>query len=111
MQSTQVRTAKNDSSSLKECDAGGFLPQKADQGNPKRPDFTGIFARISEIFPYRGLPGWGAWIRTRGWRNQNPLPYHLATPHRQWLDARDHTGATGQVNVGQMPGEFNGNGG
>ena len=25
--------------------------------------------------------GWGAWIRTRGWRNQNPLPYHLATPH------------------------------
>jgi hypothetical protein len=24
--------------------------------------------------------GWGAWIRTRGWRNQNPLPYHLATP-------------------------------
>jgi hypothetical protein len=26
--------------------------------------------------------GWGAWIRTREWRNQNPLPYHLATPHR-----------------------------
>jgi hypothetical protein len=25
--------------------------------------------------------GWGAWIRTREWRNQNPLPYHLATPH------------------------------
>src|SRR5207302_6881118 len=24
--------------------------------------------------------GWGAWIRTREWRNQNPLPYHLATP-------------------------------
>ena len=29
------------------------------------------------------LRGWGAWIRTRGWRNQNPLPYHLATPHQQ----------------------------
>ena len=28
------------------------------------------------------LVGWGAWIRTRGWRNQNPLPYHLATPQR-----------------------------
>src|ERR1700722_10481483 len=27
-----------------------------------------------------GLLGWGAWIRTREWRNQNPLPYHLATP-------------------------------
>src|SRR5580692_7094446 len=25
--------------------------------------------------------GWGARIRTWGWRNQNPLPYHLATPH------------------------------
>jgi hypothetical protein len=24
--------------------------------------------------------GWGAWIRTRGWRYQKPLPYHLATP-------------------------------
>jgi hypothetical protein len=27
------------------------------------------------------ITGWGAWIRTREWRNQNPLPYHLATPH------------------------------
>ena len=26
-------------------------------------------------------PGWGARIRTWEWRNQNPLPYHLATPH------------------------------
>lgn len=25
--------------------------------------------------------GWGTWIRTREWRNQNPLPYHLAMPH------------------------------
>src|SRR5207248_8838857 len=24
--------------------------------------------------------GWGAWIRTRECRNQNPVPYHLATP-------------------------------
>jgi hypothetical protein len=29
-----------------------------------------------------GLAGWGARIRTWEWRNQNPLPYHLATPHR-----------------------------
>jgi hypothetical protein len=27
-----------------------------------------------------GLAGWGARIRTWEWRNQNPLPYHLATP-------------------------------
>jgi hypothetical protein len=26
--------------------------------------------------------GWGARIRTSEWRNQNPLPYHLATPQR-----------------------------
>jgi hypothetical protein len=33
--------------------------------------------------------GWGARIRTWEWRNQNPLPYHLATP--QW-DGGDLTG-------------------
>ncbi len=27
-----------------------------------------------------GLAGWGGRIRTSEWRNQNPLPYHLATP-------------------------------
>src|SRR5712691_11900042 len=27
-----------------------------------------------------GLAGWGARIRTWEWRNQNPLPYHLARP-------------------------------
>src|SRR5262245_11587904 len=27
------------------------------------------------------MAGWGARIRTWEWRNQNPLPYHLATPH------------------------------
>src|SRR5262245_15769953 len=26
--------------------------------------------------------GWGARIRTWEWRNQNPLPYHLATPQQ-----------------------------
>src|SRR6266481_1526394 len=37
-----------------------------------------------------GLAGWGARIRTCEWRNQNPLPYHLATPQR----APDHTCAS-----------------
>jgi hypothetical protein len=26
--------------------------------------------------------GWGGRIRTSEWRNQNPLPYHLATPQK-----------------------------
>ena len=43
-----------------------------------------------------GLVRWGAWIRTREWRNQNPLPYHLATPHRdacRSVPAHDGVGA------------------
>ena len=39
-----------------------------------------------------GLVGWGGRIRTSEWRNQNPLPYHLATPQsglrRGWPTAR-----------------------
>src|SRR5262249_54264230 len=30
----------------------------------------------------KGLTGWGGRTRTSEWRNQNPLPYHLATPQR-----------------------------
>ena len=37
--------------------------------NKKKPPKGGFF-----------FIGWGGWIRTNGWRNQNPLPYHLATP-------------------------------
>src|SRR3954453_21504176 len=37
-----------------------------------------------------GLFGWGARTRTWEWRNQNPLPYHLATPQQA---ARCHHGA------------------
>ncbi len=29
----------------------------------------------------RGEGGWDARVRTWEWRNQNPLPYHLATSH------------------------------
>ena len=28
------------------------------------------------------ITGWGGRIRTSEWRNQNPLPYHLATPQK-----------------------------
>src|SRR3569623_473924 len=39
-------------------------------------------SRSEKRLKFSGLQktGWGAWIRTREWRNQNPLPYHLATP-------------------------------
>src|SRR5262249_53260874 len=30
----------------------------------------------------RRVAGWGGRTRTSEWRNQNPLPYHLATPHQ-----------------------------
>jgi hypothetical protein len=30
--------------------------------------------------PYFLMFGWGARIRTWAWRDQNPLPYRLATP-------------------------------
>jgi hypothetical protein len=59
--------------------------------NPRRGDLEASdecrhSARISEnpppIMVETGLAGWGARIRTWEWRNQNPLPYHLATPHR-----------------------------
>ena len=33
--------------------------------------------------------GWGGRIRTSEWRNQNPLPYHLATP--QYLHGKSRT--------------------
>jgi hypothetical protein len=45
----------------------------------------------------RDRTGWGAWIRTRECRNQNPVPYHLATPQHgrrapysggRWSDQR-----------------------
>jgi hypothetical protein len=35
--------------------------------------------------------GWGGRIRTSAWRNQNPLPYHLATPHQGRLTSRTAT--------------------
>ena len=35
--------------------------------------------------PETGLPGWGGRIRTSAWRNQNPLPYRLATPQCRFV--------------------------
>ena len=36
----------------------------------------------SKSKPGNATNGWGGRVRTSEWRNQNPLPYHLATPQR-----------------------------
>ena len=72
-----------------------------------RPDGCGLTRRNVGGSPAPGnhtaetaLAGWGARIRTWEWRNQNPLPYHLATPHqvpesRSLARRRDHSGVEG----------------
>jgi hypothetical protein len=52
------------------------------EGRTKSPGFAGFSQHSASQILETALAGWGAWIRTRGWRNQNPLPYHLATPQR-----------------------------
>jgi hypothetical protein len=47
---------------------------------PQRPAECGALRRIWRSLPIPTMRGWGGRIRTSGWRNQNPLPYHLATP-------------------------------
>ena len=42
--------------------------------------------------------GWGARIRTWEWRNQNPLPYRLATP--QWPEGAQSTQDRAYCNAG-----------
>ena len=37
-------------------------------------------AKLKKIFINLDY-GWGGRIRTYGTRDQNPMPYHLATPH------------------------------
>ena len=51
-------------------------------------DYSGIFLLIAGTYTpilliyMRG--GWGGGIRTPASRDQNPLPYHLATPQYSW---------------------------
>src|SRR5262249_1576773 len=46
-----------------------------------------------------GVAGWGGRTRTSEWRNQNPLPYHLATPHQAaFFGARTIATAIGPIN-------------
>ena len=46
------------------------------------PVFVGLLTPSLKRNGETALAGWGAWIRTRECRNQNPVPYHLATPQR-----------------------------
>jgi hypothetical protein len=48
-----------------------------------------------------GLAGWGGRIRTSEWRNQNPLPYHLATP--QYASDDRLPLAAGRRNIARRP--------
>ena len=48
----------------------------------KVPDVRGFRVCFWYSYEETGLGGWGARIRTWEWRNQNPLPYHLATPQQ-----------------------------
>jgi hypothetical protein len=46
-------------------------------------------------------PGWGGRIRTSAWRNQNPLPYRLATPQCRFLSHAAARGGQTLVPAGQ----------
>src|ERR1700753_3704132 len=55
----------------------------------KRPHCTAFLLHLPIGCPLASREtGWGARIRTWEWRNQNPLPYHLATPQQ----APEHRG-------------------
>src|ERR1700693_4305274 len=62
-----------------------FSPKKFKNGaagdfRQKSPPLAGLSATKEGTSLKRGLAGWGGRIRTSVWWNQNPLPYHLATP-------------------------------
>jgi hypothetical protein len=66
--------------------AANRLPQAPFQRSPITPpaephEVWASTPVIAKSLNYE-MPGWGGRIRTSGWRNQNPLPYHLATPQR-----------------------------
>jgi hypothetical protein len=56
------------------------LPGGLQSPRPQRPADCGPLCRSSRSLRIPGMRGWGGRIRTSVWRNQNPLPYRLATP-------------------------------
>src|SRR3977135_1124739 len=73
------------------------MPGKAGVQRRKRmrekPGFTAHSGVSSGARPNAGMGGWGGRDRTSEWRNQNPLPYRLATPQQSGpehgIDQRD----------------------
>jgi hypothetical protein len=39
----------------------------------EKPHLCAIFDAFSDVRREHRMAGWGAWIRTREWRNQNPV--------------------------------------
>ena len=60
--------------------------------NEFRNDEAGSNSSDEIMLCFNNLLGWGARIRTWEWRNQNPLPYHLATPQRAGAPRGDAAG-------------------
>ena len=48
----------------------------------EKPTFGGPCLSRKEYSSKTGMAGWGGRDRTSEWRNQNPLPYRLATPQQ-----------------------------
>jgi hypothetical protein len=68
----------------------------------RHPVFAGFLAYSAHKNRETGLVGWGARIRTWECRNQNPVPYHLATPQRiAAMNADRITAAALPINEGR----------
>jgi hypothetical protein len=57
----------------------------------EKPAFPGLLRAGCVAWPNAGLPGWGGRDRTSEWRNQNPLPYRLATPQQAFFRSGGRT--------------------
>ena len=57
----------------------------AEKEGRDKPRMSGSVFENRKLLPVRGLPGWGGRDRTSECWNQNPVPYHLATPHQAGL--------------------------
>ena len=68
---------------------GVWSESRSGLSRPANPDSANAKSRAHLPLPSFGIcgAGWGGRIRTSEWRNQNPLPYHLATPQYRRIAA------------------------
>src|SRR5579862_438707 len=69
----------------RDCETESVQGAGRSKGGRKPPDYTPDRAQNCERKNGESAArsyGWGGRIRTSEWRNQNPLPYHLATPQK-----------------------------